>query len=76
MKNAVQMVRQIDRQIWRQTDLFSCSPPLALRTTLFITIVFIIIAVFLLVKRGREEGREKRREGEGGWIGWNMYFTA
>ena len=61
MNNAVQRIRQIDKQIWRQADLFSCSSALALRTTLFITIVFIIIAVFILVKRrGKEGGR--------GWV--------
>ena len=74
MNNAVQMIQQRDKYGGRQADLLSCSSPLALRATLFITIVFIIIAVFILVKRGTEEGREERREGEGGWIGWN--FTA
>ena len=62
--------RQTDRQRGRQTDngqvdLFPCSPPLALGTTLLITVVLIVIAV-LVLQRLKEEVR-KIKVGRRGW---------
>ena len=69
-----QTYRQTDRQTVRQrgrqtdnalVDIFPCSPPLALGTTLLITVVLIVIAV-LVLQRLKEEVR-KIKVGRRGW---------